>query len=162
MEGTSGSGSSYNENSKKRPGRKGWPGRLARHTVDEFTSQLRFMWTDIVGLMVKTLSWKVESLTRCSQGYRRDKRPRASHVCSRRCRNEAASSMTARPTTTSSTLPIFSLPATTASPPLVRSSARSHTWLPGASSEDEPRPEPPGGSAVLGGEPLGAMGTKRS
>lgn len=113
------------EKPKKRPGKRGEPDRLARHMVDEFTSQLGFMVDGHCRTNGRDTLLKVESLTRCSEGYRRDERPWASHVCSRGCRNEAASSMTARPSTTSSTLPIFStsLPATTASPPLVSSSS---------------------------------------
>lgn len=55
----------------------------------------------------------------------------------------------------------FSPPSSPQPPSHRRSFARPRTWLSGASSEDEPRPEPPGESAVLGDEPLGAMRTER-
>lgn len=124
MEGTSGGGE-RSGNPRKRPGKSGEPDRLARHMVDEFTSQLGFMVDGHCRTNGRDILLKAESLTRCSQGYRRDERPRAFHVCPRGCRNEAATPMTSRSRTTSSTLPIFStsLPATTASPPLVRSSS---------------------------------------
>lgn len=87
----------------------------------------------IVGLTVEIFSWKVwKSLTGCCQGYRRDERPRASHVYSRGSRSEAPPSSGITWGTTS-TLPISStflfaavVAVAAASPPLLRP----RTWLP--------------------------------